>query len=96
MYGRSTPVSTPQFACTWCHEVCVAAAETKGVPLEEIVDLWRQHWYWKRFTKGEGRAPTDAELAAVPAPGNPNPKPVPAAAPPAASNGASPDCYYTI
>ena len=76
------------------------ATETKGVPLEEIVGLWKQHWYWKRFTDGEHRALTDAELAAVPPPaqtlGSPNPKSVPMPAPPAASNGTSPDCYYTI
>ena len=81
--------------------VCLVA-ETKGVPLEEIVDLWKQHWYWKRFTNGEDHAPKDAELAAVPtpvhAPENPNPKPASPPAPPATSNGTSPDCdcYYTI
>ena len=64
------------------------------MPLEEIVDLWKQHWYWKRFTRREDCAATDAELAAVQ--GSDNPKPVTVAAPPAASNGASPDCYYTI
>ena len=66
------------------------------MPLEDIVDLWKQHWYWKRFTNGGDRAPADAELAAVQGPENPNTKPVPAVAPPAAGNGTSPDCYYTI
>ncbi|KAK3033191.1 hypothetical protein RJ639_036983 [Escallonia herrerae] len=23
--------------------------ETKGVPIEEMIFLWRRHWYWKRF-----------------------------------------------
>ena len=72
------------------------AAETKGVPLEEIVDLWKQHWYWKRFTQGAVRAPKDAELAAAQAPGSPHARPVRMAAPPAAGSGAAPDCYYTI
>lgn len=29
--------------------------ETKGVPLEEVGDLWRAHWFWKRVV-GEGTA----------------------------------------
>ena len=27
--------------------------ETKGVPLEEVADLWKKHWFWKRVV-GEG------------------------------------------
>ena len=96
MYGGMTQTHDDAMLSTCSYDVCVAAAETKGVPLEEIVDLWKQHWYWKRFTNGGPRAPADAELAAVQARENPNAKPVPAAAPPAANNGTSPDCYYTI
>lgn len=22
--------------------------ETKGVPIEEMILLWRKHWFWKR------------------------------------------------
>ena len=24
--------------------------DTKGVPIEEMVPLWRKHWFWKRLT----------------------------------------------
>ncbi|KAI7749186.1 hypothetical protein M8C21_028241 [Ambrosia artemisiifolia] len=23
--------------------------ETKGIPIEEMGGIWKQHWYWKRF-----------------------------------------------
>lgn len=23
--------------------------ETKGVPIEEMIFLWKKHWFWKRF-----------------------------------------------
>ncbi|KAA8522342.1 hypothetical protein F0562_013297 [Nyssa sinensis] len=23
--------------------------ETKGIPIEEMTSVWREHWYWKRF-----------------------------------------------
>ncbi len=69
-------------------------AETKGVPLEEIADLWRAHWYWRRFTQGAERSPRDTELAAGPklaaAPVPAKQLPAPAAA------AADPSCYYTI
>ncbi|XP_065025210.1 sugar transport protein MST1-like [Musa acuminata AAA Group] len=29
--------------------IVVFLSETKGVPLESIDDLWRCHWYWRRF-----------------------------------------------
>lgn len=28
--------------------------ETKGVPIDEMVDkVWKQHWYWKRYMEEE-------------------------------------------
>ncbi|CAN6448467.1 unnamed protein product [Victoria cruziana] len=27
--------------------------ETKGIPINEIDKIWRQHWYWKRFLDDE-------------------------------------------
>ncbi|CAL9778987.1 unnamed protein product [Musa acuminata subsp. burmannicoides] len=29
--------------------IVVFLSETKGVPLESMDDLWRCHWYWRRF-----------------------------------------------
>ena len=26
--------------------------ETKGIPIEEMDAIWRNHWYWKRFVDG--------------------------------------------
>ncbi|PKU87727.1 Hexose carrier protein HEX6 [Dendrobium catenatum] len=28
--------------------------ETKGVPLDQMVSVWNQHWYWKRYAPGGG------------------------------------------
>lgn len=33
--------------------VALLLPEMKGVPLEEVGDLWRVHWFWKRVV-GEG------------------------------------------
>jgi hypothetical protein len=27
--------------------------ETKNVPIEEMVLVWRSHWYWSRFIRDE-------------------------------------------
>ncbi|KAM1004990.1 hypothetical protein ACFX13_005155 [Malus domestica] len=27
--------------------------ETKGIPIEEMGQVWRSHWYWKRFVSAE-------------------------------------------
>lgn len=27
--------------------------ETKGVPIEEMIFLWRKHWFWKRIVPGD-------------------------------------------
>ena len=37
--------------------VAALLPETKGVPLEEVSDLWRAHWFWKRIV---GSAPHGA------------------------------------
>ncbi|KAI0499675.1 hypothetical protein KFK09_017883 [Dendrobium nobile] len=29
--------------------------ETKEVPLDQMVSVWNQHWYWKRYAPGGGR-----------------------------------------
>ncbi|KAK1440332.1 hypothetical protein QVD17_06157 [Tagetes erecta] len=34
--------------------------ETKGIPIEEMAGIWREHWYWKRFVMV-----ADEELAQV-------------------------------
>ncbi|KAJ8768277.1 hypothetical protein K2173_021217 [Erythroxylum novogranatense] len=32
--------------------VCLFLPETKGVPIEEMILLWRKHWFWKRIVPG--------------------------------------------
>lgn len=27
--------------------------ETKGIPIEEMSQIWRNHWYWSRFVSDE-------------------------------------------
>lgn len=27
--------------------------ETKGIPIEEMILVWREHWFWKRFIRDE-------------------------------------------
>ena len=29
--------------------VAVFLPETKGIPIEEMNEVWKTHWYWKRF-----------------------------------------------
>ncbi|KAG2665172.1 hypothetical protein I3843_16G114600 [Carya illinoinensis] len=33
--------------------VYIFLPETKGVPIEEMLFLWRKHWFWKRIVPGE-------------------------------------------
>lgn len=33
--------------------VCLFLPETKGVPIEEMILLWRKHWFWKRIMPQE-------------------------------------------
>uniref|UniRef100_A0A0D6R1E8 Major facilitator superfamily (MFS) profile domain-containing protein n=1 Tax=Araucaria cunninghamii TaxID=56994 RepID=A0A0D6R1E8_ARACU len=28
--------------------VCLFLPETKGIPIEEMINLWRKHWFWKK------------------------------------------------
>ena len=43
------------FFAAWCLimtvYVILCLPETKGVPIEEIVVVWRKHWLWKRFVE---------------------------------------------
>jgi len=43
------------FFAAWClimtAYVILCLPETKGVPIEEIVVVWRKHWLWKRFVQ---------------------------------------------
>eukprot|EP00897_Mesotaenium_endlicherianum_P010511 jgi/Mesen1/9489/ME000063S08939 len=37
--------------------------ETKGVPLEEMADIWRGHWFWKKYVGSKSAAAdNDVEL----------------------------------
>ncbi|KAL4654275.1 hypothetical protein ACB092_01G366500 [Castanea dentata] len=38
--------------------------ETKGVPIEKMVFIWKKHWFWKKLvpTKGEGEISNSVEL----------------------------------
>ncbi|RRT48368.1 hypothetical protein B296_00023044 [Ensete ventricosum] len=46
--------------------VYVFLPETKGVPIEEMILLWRKHWFWKRLMPpievAEEGGPAEAEL----------------------------------
>lgn len=35
--------------------------ETKGVPIEEMIFLWRKHWFWKRIVPGNSYADESRE-----------------------------------
>ena len=43
------------FFAAWCLimtlYIILCLPETKGVPIEEIVVVWRKHWLWKRFVQ---------------------------------------------
>ena len=43
------------FFAAWCFimtlYIILCLPETKGVPIEEIVVVWRKHWLWKRFVQ---------------------------------------------
>ncbi|KAF3779830.1 Sugar transport protein 8 [Nymphaea thermarum] len=34
--------------------VALLLPETKGIPIDEVDKIWREHWYWKRFMDDEG------------------------------------------
>lgn len=33
--------------------IYVFLPETRGVPIEEMNQVWRSHWYWSRFVDGD-------------------------------------------
>ncbi|XP_050207493.1 sugar carrier protein A [Mercurialis annua] len=35
--------------------------ETKGVPIEEMIFLWRKHWFWKKILPGEAEVDESRE-----------------------------------
>ncbi|KAL6203248.1 hypothetical protein ACLB2K_026950 [Fragaria x ananassa] len=37
------------FVCVMSAFVYFFLPETKGIPIEEMSRVWKQHWYWKRF-----------------------------------------------
>lgn len=41
--------------------VYVFLPETKGVPLEEMLFLWRKHWFWKKIVCGDQEEEETAE-----------------------------------
>ncbi|KAM7255347.1 hypothetical protein ACFE04_020588 [Oxalis oulophora] len=42
------------FAMSWF--IYLLLPETKGIPIEEMENVWREHWYWKRFIVEENVA----------------------------------------
>ncbi|KAK1630108.1 hypothetical protein QYE76_004423 [Lolium multiflorum] len=43
--------------------VALFVPETKGVPIEDMADVWKAHWYWKRFVTDDDGAPgVDLEM----------------------------------
>jgi hypothetical protein len=36
--------------------------ETKGVPIEEIAIVWRNHPFWRKFVCSDGDTPTDGDI----------------------------------
>ncbi|PRQ35043.1 putative major facilitator, sugar transporter, major facilitator superfamily [Rosa chinensis] len=41
------------FVCVMSVFVYFFLPETKGIPIEEMSRVWKQHWYWKRFVTDE-------------------------------------------
>ncbi|KAM0923882.1 hypothetical protein ACQ4PT_005286 [Festuca glaucescens] len=41
--------------------VALFVPETKGVPIEDMANVWKAHWYWKRFV-ADHDAPTRADI----------------------------------
>ncbi|PRQ28897.1 putative major facilitator, sugar transporter, major facilitator superfamily [Rosa chinensis] len=41
------------FVCVMSVFVYLFLPETKGIPIEEMSRVWKQHWYWKRFVTDE-------------------------------------------
>ncbi|KAI4991096.1 hypothetical protein ZWY2020_039467 [Hordeum vulgare] len=42
--------------------VALFVPETKGVPIEDMANVWKAHWYWKRFVTDDGDAPRRADV----------------------------------
>lgn len=41
--------------------VAVLLPETKGIPIEEMVVVWRKHWLWSRFVEAAPLDPKNME-----------------------------------
>jgi hypothetical protein len=39
--------------------------ETKGVPIEEMAVVWRNHLFWRKFVCSDGDAPVDGDIQMV-------------------------------
>ncbi|XP_047051318.1 sugar transport protein MST6-like [Lolium rigidum] len=42
--------------------VALFVPETKGVPIEDMADVWKAHWYWKRFVTDDDGGPRRGDL----------------------------------
>ena len=55
MSGTCLQYGIMLFFAAWCLimtlYIILCLPETKGVPIEEIVVVWRKHWLWKRFVE---------------------------------------------
>ncbi len=55
MPGVSAQYGIMLFFAAWCLimtlYIILCLPETKGVPIEEIVVVWRKHWLWKHFVQ---------------------------------------------
>ena len=55
MSGACLQYGIMLFFAAWCLimtlYIILCLPETKGVPIEEIVVVWRKHWLWKRFVE---------------------------------------------
>ncbi|KAE8647682.1 hypothetical protein Csa_002739 [Cucumis sativus] len=37
------------WVCVMTLFICFFLPETKGIPIEEMIKVWKNHWYWSRF-----------------------------------------------
>ncbi|XP_047051311.1 sugar transport protein MST6-like [Lolium rigidum] len=42
--------------------VALFVPETKGVPIEDMADVWKAHWYWRRFVTDDDGASRRVDL----------------------------------
>ncbi|KQK14067.1 sugar transport protein MST6 [Brachypodium distachyon] len=42
--------------------VALFVPETKGVPIEDMANVWKAHWYWSRFVTDEDAQHADIEM----------------------------------